>query len=95
MALKPLVLWGIEDDFGTDMKTVILMLLWTLVASERLCISSGLCSRSLRWEKVSLRQRRLFVLSHTGEGASGAASPSCIPGLASVELVMSVLGEAL
>lgn len=95
MALKPFVLWGIEDDFGTGMQTVILMLLWTLVASERLCISSGFCSRSLRWERVSLRRQRPFVLSHTGEGASGAAAPSCIPGLASVGLVISVLGEAL
>lgn len=56
MALKPFVLWGIEDDFGSGMKTVILMLLWTLVASERLCISSGPGSRSSRWEGVSLCQ---------------------------------------
>ena len=81
MALKPFVLWGIEDDFGTAMKSVILMLLWTLVTSERLCISSGPCSRSSRWERVSLCQHHPFVLSHTGEGASGVHLPAAPLGL--------------
>lgn len=55
MALEPFVLWGIKDDFGTSIKTVVLKLLWMLAASERLCLGSGPCPGSLRWERACVR----------------------------------------
>ena len=48
MVLEPFVLWGIKDDFGASIKTVVLKLLWMLAASERLCVGSGPCPGSLR-----------------------------------------------
>lgn len=67
MALDPFVLWGIKDDFGTSIKTVAVKLLWMLAASGRLCVGSGPCPGSLRWERMCVCVSNVCLSFHTLE----------------------------